>query len=136
MTKMCTCQAHCFSIWQDSYLFPIHFLVTKTRPTVCTTLDKKVFHGASSWCDKEWFASIRIVKGYFTICASSFIHEFARAFKIARMLSIMTIKVANAGIDDDVSSCLQAALRISTHKDSRDTYRSAVCWSHPQRRFS
>lgn len=31
------------------------------------------------------------------------------------MLSIMTIKVANAGIDDDVSSCMQAALRISTN---------------------
>lgn len=94
VTEMGAVDRDTFAVGQDTDIVPIHFGVSKTGPSVTTTLQQEFLQAPSLGRGKEQIAGIRIVKVDFTHGRLDLVDKVG-LFKVAAVFRVVAVEIAN-----------------------------------------
>ena len=91
---MSSIDTHGLSVGQATNIIPIYFLISKTGPSVSSTLDQELFHGSTLGSSEQQLSGIGIVEVNWPGCVFGFLVECS-LFKVSRVFSVMSIMIAD-----------------------------------------
>ena len=94
VSQVSSIDTHGLSVGQATNIIPIYFLISKTGPSVSSTLDQELFHGSTLGSSEQQLSGIGIVEVNWPGCVLGFLVECS-LFKVSRVFSVMSIMIAD-----------------------------------------